>query len=164
MNLLLVLLCIALFCVLCSLIWQDNHMNYTAKVVLIVCSLIVFVMFLKKYAFVGAELGGKEVDTQKIEDVARSMDETATQEPETEDEIHYTVYVYNKDGTIKKSYNDVFDVAVLHNGAVQISMDKEGKETRLLVNEPVEIVQDRVTTIIPKTQQDKENKAETEKR
>lgn len=94
----------------------------------------------------------------------RTMDETATQEPGTEDEIHYTVYVYNEDGTIKKSYNDVFGVAVLRNGAVQISMDKEGKGTRLLVNEPVEIVQKRVTNIVPKTQQDKENKAETEKR
>lgn len=115
-------------------------------------------------ACAGAESDGKEVDTQKIEDVVRSMEETATQEPETEDEIHYTVYVYNEDGTIKKSYNDVFDVAVLRNGAVQISMDKEGKGTRLLVNEPVEIVQKRVTNIVPKTQQDKENKAETEKR
>lgn len=115
-------------------------------------------------ACAGAESDGKEVDTQKIEDVARSMEETATQEPETEDEIHYTVYVYNEDGTIKKSYNDVFDVAVLRNGAVQISMDKEGKGTRLLVNEPVEIVQKRVTNIVPKTQQDKKNKAETEKR
>lgn len=115
-------------------------------------------------ACAGAESDGKEVDTQKIEDVVQSMGETATQEPETEDEIHYTVYVYNEDGTIKKSYNDVFDVAVLRNGAVQISMDKEGKGTRLLVNEPVEIVQKRVTNIVPKTQQDKENKAETEKR
>lgn len=115
-------------------------------------------------ACAGAESDGKEVDTQKIEDVVRSMEETATQEPETENEIHYTVYVYNEDGTIKKSYNDVFDVAVLRNGAVQISMDKEGKGTRLLVNEPVEIVQKRVTNIVPKTQQDKENKAETEKR
>lgn len=60
------------------------------------------------------------------------------------------MYVYNEDGTIKKSYNDVFDVAVLRNGAVQISMDKEGKETRLLVNEPVEIVQKRVTNIVHK--------------
>ena len=118
-------------------------------------------------ACAGAELDGEEVDTQntqKFEDGVRLMEETAAQEAETEDEIHYTVYVYNKDGTIKKSYNDVYDVAVLHNGAVQIGMDKEGKETRLLVNEPVEIVQNRVTTIIPKTQQDKENKAETEKR
>lgn len=111
-----------------------------------------------------AELDGKEVDTQKIEDVVRSMDETSTKKPWTEDEIHYTVYVYNEDGAIKKSYNDVFDVVVLHNGVIQISMDKEGKETRLLVNEPVEIVQKRVTNFIPKTQQNKENKAETEKR
>ncbi len=51
MDLLLVVLCIALFCVLCVVVWQCNHMNYTAKVVLIVCSLIVFVIFLKKYAF-----------------------------------------------------------------------------------------------------------------
>ena len=51
MDLLLVLLCIALFCVLCVVVWKYNHMNYTAKVVLIVCSLIVFVSFLKKYAF-----------------------------------------------------------------------------------------------------------------
>ena len=51
MDLLLVLLCIALFCVLCVVVWQCNHMNYTAKVVLIVCSLIVFVIFLRKYAF-----------------------------------------------------------------------------------------------------------------
>ena len=51
MDLLLVLLCIALFCVLCVVVWQCNHMNYTAKVVLIACSLIVFVIFLKKYAF-----------------------------------------------------------------------------------------------------------------
>ena len=115
-------------------------------------------------ACAGAELDGKEVDTQKIEDVVRLMDETSAQEPGTEDEIHYTVYVYNEDGTIKKSYNDVFDVVVLHNGVIQISMDKEGKETRLLVNEPVEIVQKRVTNFIPKTQQNKENKAETEKR
>lgn len=115
-------------------------------------------------ACAGAELDGKEVDTQKIEDVVRLMDETSAQEPGTEDEIHYTVYVYNEDGAIKKSYNDVFDVVVLHNGVIQISMDKEGKETRLLVNEPVEIVQKRVTNFIPKTQQDKENKAETEKR
>mgnify|MGYP000816765163 FL=1 len=84
------------------------------------------------------------------------MEETATQEPETEDEIHYTVYVYNEDGMIKKSYNDVFDVAVLHNGAVQISMDKEGKETRLLVNEQVEIVQKRVTNIGQKTKKTEE--------
>ena len=104
----------------------------------------------------GAESDGKEVDTQKIEDVVRSMEETATQEPETEDEIHYTVYVYNEDGMIKKSYNDVFDVAVLHNGAVQISMDKEGKETRLLVNEQVEIVQKRVTNIGQKTKKTEE--------
>ena len=115
-------------------------------------------------ACAGAELDGKEVDTQKIEDVVRLMDETSAQEPGTEDEIHYTVYVYNEDGTIKKSYNDVFDVVVLHNGVIQISMDKEGKETRLLVNEPVEIVQKRVTNFIPKTQQNKENKVETEKR
>ena len=79
-------------------------------------------------ACAGAESDGKEVDTQKIEDVVRSMDETATQEPETEDEIHYTVYVYNKDGTIKKSYNDVYDVAVLHNGAVQISMIRKERK------------------------------------
>ena len=51
MDLLLVLLCITLFCVLCVVVWKYNHMNYTAKVVLIVCSLIVFVSFLKKYAF-----------------------------------------------------------------------------------------------------------------
>ena len=51
MDLLLVLLCIALFCVLCVVVWKYNHMNYTAKVVLIVCSLIVFVSFQKKYAF-----------------------------------------------------------------------------------------------------------------
>lgn len=107
-------------------------------------------------ACAGAESDGKEVDTQKIEDVVRSMEETATQEPETEDEIHYTVYVYNEDGMIKKSYNDVFDVAVLHNGAVQISMDKEGKETRLLVNEQVEIVQKRVTNIGQKTKKTEE--------
>ena len=107
-------------------------------------------------ASAGAESDGKEVDTQKIEDVVRSMEETATQEPETEDEIHYTVYVYNEDGMIKKSYNDVFDVAVLHNGAVQISMDKEGKETRLLVNEQVEIVQKRVTNIVQKTKKTEE--------
>lgn len=108
------------------------------------------------YGMCGAESDGKEVDTQKIEDVVRSMEETATQEPETEDEIHYTVYVYNEDGMIKKSYNDVFDVAVLHNGAVQISMDKEGKETRLLVNEQVEIVQKRVTNIGQKTKKTEE--------
>lgn len=107
-------------------------------------------------ACAGAESDGKEVDTQKIEDVVRSMEETATQEPETEDEIHYTVYVYNEDGMIKKSYNDVFDVAVLHNGAVQISMDKEGKETQLLVNEQVEIVQKRVTNIGQKTKKTEE--------
>ena len=47
MDLLLVVLCISLFCVLCVVVWQCNHMNYTAKVVLIVCSLIVFVIFLK---------------------------------------------------------------------------------------------------------------------
>ena len=49
-------------------------------------------------ACAGAESDGKEVDTQKIEDVVRSMDETATQEPETEDEIHYTVYVITRMG------------------------------------------------------------------
>lgn len=110
-------------------------------------------------ACAGAELDGEEVDTQntqKFEDVVRLMEETAAQEPETEDEIHYTVYVYNEDGMIKKSYNDVFDVAVLHNGAVQISMDKEGKETRLLVNEQVEIVQKRVTNIGQKTKKTEE--------
>ena len=110
-------------------------------------------------ACAGAELDGEEVDTQntqKFEDVVRLMEETAAQEAETEDEIHYTVYVYNEDGTIKKSYNDVFDVAVLHNGAVQISMDKEGKETRLLVNEQVEIVQKRVTNIGQKTKKTEE--------
>ena len=110
-------------------------------------------------ACAGAELDGEEVDTQntqKFEDVVRLMEETAAQEAETEDEIHYTVYVYNEDGTIKKSYNDVFDVGVLHNGAVQISMDKEGKETRLLVNEQVEIVQKRVTNIGQKTKKTEE--------
>lgn len=110
-------------------------------------------------ACAGAELDGEEVDTQntqKFEDVVRLMEETAAQEAETEDEIHYTVYVYNEDGTIKKSYNDVFDVAVLHNGAVQISMDKEGKETRLLVNEQVEIVQKRVTNNGQKTKKTEE--------
>ena len=110
-------------------------------------------------ACAGAELDGEEVDTQntqKFEDVVRLMEETAAQEAETEDEIHYTVYVYNEDGTIKKSYNDVFDVPVLHNGAVQISMDKEGKETRLLVNEQVEIVQKRVTNIGQKTKKTEE--------
>lgn len=110
-------------------------------------------------ACAGAESDGEEVDTQntqKFEDGVRLMEETATQEPETEDEIHYTVYVYNEDGMIKKSYNDVFDVAVLHNGAVQISMDKEGKETRLLVNEQVEIVQKRVTNIGQKTKKTEE--------
>ena len=102
-------------------------------------------------ACAGAESNGKEVETQKVEDAVRSMEEAATQEPETEDEIHYTVYVYNEDGTIKRSYNDVFDVTVLRNGVVQISMYKEGKETRLLVNEQVEIVQKRVTNIVQKT-------------
>ena len=84
------------------------------------------------------------------------MEEAATQEPETEDKIYYTVYVYNEDGTIKRSYNDVFDVTVLRNGVVQISMDKEGKETRLLVNEQVEIVQKRVTNIGQKTKKTEE--------
>lgn len=114
-------------------------------------------------ACAGAETNGKEVDTQKVEDAVRTMEEAATQEPETEDEIHYTVYVYNEDGTIKRSYNDVFDASVLRSGAVQISMDKEGKETRLLVNESVEIVQKRVTNIVPKTQ-DKESQSGTEER
>lgn len=114
-------------------------------------------------ACAGTGTGGKEVDTQKVEDAVRSMEEMATQEKEPEDEIHYTVYVYNEDGTIKRSYNDVFDVAVLRNGVVQISMDKGGKETRLLVNEQVEIVQKRVTNIVPKTQ-DKESQRETGKR
>lgn len=65
------------------------------------------------------------------------------------------MYVYNEDGTIKRSYNDVFDVTVLRNGVVQISMDKEGKETRLLVNEQVEIVQKRVTNIGQKQRKQK---------
>ena len=107
-------------------------------------------------ACAGAESNGKEVETQKVEDAVRSMEEAATQEPETEDEIHYTVYVYNEDGTIKRSYNDVFDVTVLRNGVVQISMYKEGKETRLLVNEQVEIVQKRVTNIVQKTKKTEE--------
>ena len=66
------------------------------------------------------------------------------------------MYVYNEDGTIKRSYNDVFDVTVLRNGVVQISMYKEGKETRLLVNEQVEIVQKRVTNIVQKTKKTEE--------
>ena len=80
-------------------------------------------------ACAGAESNGKEVETQKVEDAVRSMEEAATQEPETEDEIHYTVYVYNEDGTIKRSYN-----------VVEISMYMEGKVTRLLVYEQVEFV------------------------
>lgn len=107
-------------------------------------------------ACAGAESNGKEVETQKVEDAVRSMEEAATLEPETEDKIYYTVYVYNEDGTIKRSYNDVFDVTVLRNGVVQISMDKEGKETLLLVNEQVEIVQKRVTNIGQKTKKTEE--------
>ena len=50
----------------------------------------------------------------------------------------------------------MFDVTVLRNGVVQISMYKEGKETRLLVNEQVEIVQKRVTNIVQKTKKTEE--------
>ena len=34
-------------------------------------------------ACAGAESNGKEVETQKVEDAVRSMEEAATQEPET---------------------------------------------------------------------------------
>lgn len=52
MDLLLVAMCIALFGALCVLVWSCNDMNCAVKVVLIVCSLIVFVIFVKEYAFV----------------------------------------------------------------------------------------------------------------
>jgi len=59
MDLLLVVMCIALFVLLCVLVWQCNDMNYAVKVVLIVCSLILFVIFLKEYAFVNGKYFNK---------------------------------------------------------------------------------------------------------
>lgn len=57
---------------------------------------------------------------------------------------------------IMRSCDKNFAQLHLRNGVVQISMYKEGKETRLLVNEQVEIVQKRVTNIVQKTKKTEE--------
>lgn len=70
--------------------------------------------------------------------------EISTQEEKTTSETKYVVYVYNKDGSIRESYIDVFDVSISDSGVVKLSLDENGKNTELLVNEEVKIKKQKV--------------------
>lgn len=81
------------------------------------------------------------IDTQQE---ALPASEISTQEEKTTSETKYVVYVYNKDGSIRESYIDVFDVSISDNGVVKLSLDENGKNTELLVNEEVKIKKHKV--------------------
>lgn len=81
------------------------------------------------------------IDTQQE---ALPESEISTQEEKTTSETKYVVYVYNKDGSIRESYIDVFDVSISDNGVVKLSLDENGKNTELLVNEEVKIKKHKV--------------------
>lgn len=76
------------------------------------------------------------IDTQQE---ALPASEISTQEEKATSETKYVVYVYNKDGSIRESYIDVFDVSISDSGVVKLSLDENGKNTEFLVNEEVKI-------------------------
>lgn len=81
------------------------------------------------------------IDTQQE---ALPASEISTQEEKATSETKYVVYVYNKDGSIRESYIDVFDVSISDSGVVKLSLDENGKNTELLVNEEVKIKKQKV--------------------
>ncbi len=81
------------------------------------------------------------IDTQQE---ALPASEISTQEEKATSKTKYVVYVYNKDGSIRESYIDVFDVSISDSGVVKLSLDENGKNTDLLVNEEVKIKKHKV--------------------
>lgn len=77
--------------------------------------------------------------TESTENAVREFEQLSTQAKEPKEVETYTVYVYDNNGNVIKTYDNAFDVTISANGAVNIWMDNKGKESYTLINMNVEV-------------------------
>jgi len=77
--------------------------------------------------------------TESTENTVREIEQLSTQAKEPKEVETYTVYVYDDNGNVIKTYDNAFDVIISANGAVNIWIDNKGKESYTLVNMNVEV-------------------------
>lgn len=77
--------------------------------------------------------------TESTENTVRKLEQLSTQAKEPKEVETYTVYVYDNNGNVIKTYDNAFDVTISANSAVNIWMDNKGEESYTLINMNVEV-------------------------